>query len=354
MRLEDLSKVQIDPTVLAVLNVVGVIFVLCIFVLIAIPYTGILVRLRANHTPFGIRTGVEDDNAAVHDPAVTSFFGMLKRVKRIEGWAGLYKGLMPTVVFSFLLQVFAGSYQMAHVTSTSHATIGGIFLRMFCLPATIITNRAIVTPYKLRSFRPIESLQKLLTEKERKKPWVLYQTPGLVIAGMINVGYMTRVAMPIRGFLLNQAREQDELRFLAVILVLYFGNEILTTAVMCPLQVILIRLSIQRNHASVSPEVSAETQEVPAGSDVELNDEKAAVPVVAVNNEQDVEYAGAEEDVVRLRDENDPYLNIVDCGRRIVAEEGWGALYRTWGIMVIMAILVAAPGVLPYAVNLAH
>jgi len=353
MRLEDLSKLQIDPAVLAVINVVGVLFVLCISLLIAIPYIGILVRLRANHTPFGIRTGLEDDNAAVHDPAVTSFFGMLKRVKRIEGWAGLYKGLMPTVVFSFLLQVFAGSYQLAYVTSTSRTTIGGLLLMTFCLPATIITNRAIVTPYKLRSFRPIESLQKLLTEKERKKPWVLYQTPGLVIAGIFNVGYMTRVAMPIRGFLLNQAREQDELRFLAVILVLYFGNEILTTAVMCPLQVILIRLSIQRNHTSVCPEVSTETQESPAGVDVEFNDEKAAIPVVAVHSEQDVEYAGSMEDVVRLRDENDPYLNIVDCGKRIVAEEGWRALYRTWGIMVFLT-MVAALYDLPYTINLAH
>ena len=33
---------------------------------------------------------------------------------------------------------------------------------------------------------------------------------------------------------------------------------------------------------------------------------------------------------LRLRQENDPYLGLVDCSKRIIAEEGWATLYRAW------------------------
>ena len=31
-----------------------------------------------------------------HAPAATSFFGSLRRVKALEGWYGLYKGMSPS------------------------------------------------------------------------------------------------------------------------------------------------------------------------------------------------------------------------------------------------------------------
>lgn len=31
-----------------------------------------------------------------------------------------------------------------------------------------------------------------------------------------------------------------------------------------------------------------------------------------------------------LRTEREPYIGLVDCAKRIMDEEGWGALYRAW------------------------
>jgi hypothetical protein len=52
--------------------------------LILVPLAGSIVRLRANYNPKGLQL---DEDGVVHPytgPQVTSFFGMLVRVKRIE------------------------------------------------------------------------------------------------------------------------------------------------------------------------------------------------------------------------------------------------------------------------------
>ena len=57
---------------------------LAISLLITVPITGALVRLRANYNPKGLQL---DDEGVVHPytgPQLTSFFGMLLRVKRLE------------------------------------------------------------------------------------------------------------------------------------------------------------------------------------------------------------------------------------------------------------------------------
>lgn len=37
----------------------------------------------------------------------------------------------------------------------------------------------------------------------------------------------------------------------------------------------------------------------------------------------------------RLRNEGDPYLGLVDCAKRIVAEEGYRTLYRAWWLTLL-------------------
>lgn len=66
-------------------------FVIPVFVLsvaisvaITVPFTGALIRLRANYNPKGLQLD-DDGNVQPHTgPVVTTFFGMLSRVKRIE------------------------------------------------------------------------------------------------------------------------------------------------------------------------------------------------------------------------------------------------------------------------------
>lgn len=95
-----------------VVDLLIIVVALAVSLLITVPISGALVRLRANYNPKGLQL---DDEGVVHPytgPQLTSFFGMLARVKRLEvrprqilaadtlihtpfsqGWPGLYKGL---------------------------------------------------------------------------------------------------------------------------------------------------------------------------------------------------------------------------------------------------------------------
>jgi hypothetical protein len=91
---------------------------------IVVPLTGGLVRFRANYNPKGLQLDAEGGAQPHTGPVVSTFFGMLKRVYRIEvsvirfqyfwsklppllqGWAGLYKGLsMPSFTVLKALEI---------------------------------------------------------------------------------------------------------------------------------------------------------------------------------------------------------------------------------------------------------
>jgi endo-1,4-beta-mannosidase len=60
------------------------------------PFVGVLVRYRANYTPKAGAVRLDDEPGLpgnLTSDASLSYFGMMQRVYRIEGWGGLYKGL---------------------------------------------------------------------------------------------------------------------------------------------------------------------------------------------------------------------------------------------------------------------
>ncbi|KAL6302114.1 hypothetical protein BKA93DRAFT_818693 [Sparassis latifolia] len=232
--------------------------ILAIPLIIAVPLTGALVRLRANYNPKEHQLDPEGNVEAHPGPVVTSFFGMLRRVKRIEGWSGLYKGMMPTLLASAVLAAY------------------GLFSMLVSLPATIKTYRSITTPHKLPYFRPVYSL--LLTPTERRKPWILYLTPGLLLSQILHVVCTAFILRALRSFLFSSIK---------------FGIHVLAT-----------KLAIQRNHAA--PEYNSNKQEV---------EEDAVVA------EEYTEYSGVE-DVIRSAT---AYLDLVDCAKRwlIVSGPTW-------------------------------
>jgi len=93
---------------------------LAISLAIVIPFTGVLVRFRANFNPKGLRLDEEGSTAPPTGPVVRSYFAMFKRVYRIEvcfgwiaaplfsdlmflqGWPGLYKGISQANVLSVI------------------------------------------------------------------------------------------------------------------------------------------------------------------------------------------------------------------------------------------------------------
>lgn len=82
--------------------------------LILMPFLGAVIRFRANYTPKGLQLDGEGGLQPYAGPIINPYFGMLRRVKRLEvsrceilrmlvqcinsyldlqGWSGLYKGL---------------------------------------------------------------------------------------------------------------------------------------------------------------------------------------------------------------------------------------------------------------------
>lgn len=96
------------------------------------------------------------------------------------------------------------------------------------------------------------------------------------------------------------------------------------TTILCPLEVMSERLSIQRNYTP--------------GAEFEEEDAELAA---AQSGEIGVEYIGQGEDVLNLRSNSgeEPYKSLRHCLNRILEEEGVLTLFRAWWLTMIGAVL---------------
>jgi hypothetical protein len=232
--------------------------------------------------------------------------------------------LMSTLVITLFLVFVVESPKPRHgAYNAPEAGVLGtlvysIFKMLISLPTVIIAYRAITTPHRLPYFKPMYSLRIVLTPTERRRPWILYLTPGLMAAQIAHIGYIVLGLGTIRRLLLPELSapgipkvgDISHIR-LTVFVVLLVSS----TAILTPLEVIATRLAIQRNHAA-------------SGFNSVSQEEEG-------DSEETIEYAGAEEDVIGLRSEEDPYLGLVDCAKRIVDEEGYRTLYRAWWLTLL-------------------
>ena len=121
----------------------------------------------------------------------------------------------------------------------------------------------------------------LLTPTERRKPWFLYLTPGLLTAEILHISYLVLGLRTLRHFLLPSFSGRDRPRpqdISTTRLIIYFIVVLLSTVVLCPLEVMTTRLAVQRNHASSEFNSVAQEEEGDA--------------------EEVAEYSNAEEDVI--------------------------------------------------------
>jgi Mitochondrial carrier protein len=203
--------------------------------------------------------------------------------------------------------------------------------------------RAIVTTHKLEisgtSIRT--ALETLFTAYERKKLWVLWLTPGLLSAFLLNILLRFLVFRPLR-LIIEPAQyhfptKLDGMYYLRVAgMILLFA---MVTAILAPLDVIITRLAIQRSHgpepepASPVPEVGdVDLEKADASGELELEPEASAT----------IQYVKATcyknhlcPLPFRLRQDKDRYLSLYDCTKRIVREEGWQVLYRGWWLVFL-------------------
>ncbi|KAG8864520.1 hypothetical protein FRB96_005023 [Tulasnella sp. 330] len=331
-----------------------------------VPFVGIVVRFRVNYNPKGFALGGAaqtassrlgdsiglapdgTEEARVVGPRVTSLLGMLLRVRRLEGWRGLWKGFMPLYIYTGVNTVFSLLYLGARMSSAPKGSYGipraslfqslvwGVFTSMTAIPFGIIANRAITTPHNLPTFSPRTSLRLLLTSYERRRPWVLYLTPGLVSGQMLHVFFIALISRLVRLLLvpsladgIDGAEEDGTIANISSVRLSIFilFQALAGTALLSPLEVMTERLAIQRNYTP--------------GAEFEEEDAELAAAQANGPTGSGVTYAAQEEDVLNLRSNSgeEPYKGLRHCLTRIVEEEGVTTLFRAWWLTMLGAVL---------------
>lgn len=287
----------------AVVFLIAITLSIGISVLISQPFNGAIVRLRANYLPKAVSLDnvLEDGSAnstapraalssfllserrssAKIGPVVTGVFSMMLRTKRLEGWAGIYKGSIPVAIQIFTLSTltfifFSGAAGNSPGSAYKAGPAGPgqfnffanlfymLFVSMAALPLNVITYRTIVHPRILPISNARENLRELLSYTEFSQPWRLYLLPGLLVANVLHVawiGLATRIVrqltVPSLGGLPGATpagSDQDTysgpnsnmLELSPVGLPLFVLWNVVSVVVLAPLECGMVRLSTQR------------------------------------------------------------------------------------------------------------
>ncbi|KAK0223289.1 hypothetical protein IW262DRAFT_1295108 [Armillaria fumosa] len=197
--------------------------------------------------------------------------------------------------------------------------MSALFGTLYYVFVLVLVYRSIAATRQLDLSKPKEYLHYLLSDHERENPWAIYQIPGLLPALVITVFINIKVIRPLHYLIFPVDHPEDMsvtetcLGLACILLVTALG-----TAVLTPLEVITTRLALQRNHGP---------------GHVPLEEDTAGSAKVS-------EPSPSDEIVIRLRDEDKPYPNLLDCATTIVQEEGWRVLYRGWFITFLGVLYV--------------
>ncbi|ESK95865.1 hypothetical protein Moror_12363 [Moniliophthora roreri MCA 2997] len=284
--------------------------------------SGVLLRYRVHYEQksdrFGVTTGLRNQLSGM-----LSFIGMGLKIRRIEGWSGLYKGLfarnleicLAALAFNysfgrhpaapgFLLASFAPQFDL------QQCAMYVFIVTAVAVPMRVFITRATVTPYRLSDASTV--FRVLLSPTERQDLVLLYFIPGLVAAIGIHTILTLYAAITINHLmlpLLSYSRRKLT-RLLSVIG--YYALVSLSRAALTPFDVIATRLALQRR-----------SDEKESLDDVELSGQSnGSVPL----------FAPTTESLVRLREDSglEAYKGFIDCWNKIRNEEGDAALFRGW------------------------
>ncbi|KAJ7612719.1 mitochondrial carrier [Roridomyces roridus] len=293
-----------------------------ITLLITMPFAGVLIRYRATYAPKALQGLLTDEGEVQQSPSPSiGYIGMAKRVYRIEGWAGFYKGIMPSMISGLVTIVVISPFLvlMAIQAETPNgekpvvvpwgpAFAVSIIPGLLIFPFQIVANRAITTPHKLASFAPSAALRVLLSPAERAQPLRLYLTPGVAFATLLE-GLLGPFTILIDRLLGTGIFLQHHTLSLV-------GATVVTTLVatlfLTPLKVVATRLTLQR-----------------------LGDEDTSVPSTV----DESEFIALVEPVVDVRGVQEKrYTGLIDAGRAIVREEGVKVLFRAWWLTTLLLV----------------
>ncbi|KAF8653576.1 hypothetical protein AX16_003886 [Volvariella volvacea WC 439] len=305
-------------------KILSSVITLALVVALVHPITNVIVRFRADYSPKPVYLQSED-GAVLPLPTVGvhSVFGMIRRIWLIEGIGGFYKGYLPTAISAivvFLVSVavlgidaIELSYNEWPRLSAPESITACFILTVLALPITVVTFRAITTPYVLPYFNVLKSCRLLFTPTERRRPWSIYLIPGLLITSLARNATYLLILAPLRRLLLPPFDTSDP-QVAADKLTLFIALVALATVITTPLEVVETRLAIQQYHADLTD---------------------------ASQTHRDEE--GLVDDVISYRRGDDPYIGLLDATDRITHEEGRYILFRAWWFTFLAGLsLVAA------------
>ncbi|KAG1826882.1 uncharacterized protein BJ212DRAFT_1474095 [Suillus subaureus] len=280
-----------------------------IIVTLLFPLKGALIRWRANFTP---KVQPVPELPLVDDASQPrSLLGMLQRVNAEEGIDGLYKGILPTLGFVlFWKQVMPlpsiavigylhfGVYDQNAVLIIAIASPIKIIATVI---EAVFVNRAVTTREDIPSFSLRRALDALLSSTERRHPYRIFIILGLLAACTSWVLYIVgtigaRHFLFVKQFSSTFGDWENVKPLLPLLVGAVIFSFILNALVLTPLEVIMVRLSIQAK----------------------------ATPVTLLLDTPPAEAVGP------IRIDKDEYTGLISCARLVIQEEGWGALYRGW------------------------
>ncbi len=123
------------------------------------------------------------------------------------------------------------------------------------------------------SWKPQEAFHALFTAHERRRPWAIYQIPGLIPALVLNICINIFVLRLVQDTFIFPRTLPRELEFIeeltrTIIKVLL---AMLCTVILAPLEVITTRLTIQRNYGTREGQQETEPSETVEPLDTEKN-----------------------------------------------------------------------------------
>lgn len=292
------------------------------FATLLFPLKGALIRWRANFTPkvqpIPESPSVDD---VQHASQPRSLLGMLQRVNAEEGIDGLYKGILPTLGFVIFWEKISipsivvvgylhfGVYDQSTVLVIAIASLIKIIATVI---EAVFVNRAVTTQEDMPSFSLRRALDVLLSSAERRHPYRIFIIPGLLVACTSWVLFIVgtigaRHFLFVKQFPENFGNWEDMRPHIPLLVGVVILSFVLNALVLTPLEVMMVRLSIQAK----------------------------ATQVTLLLDTPPVEAVGP----VRLRTDKAEYTGLISCARLIIQEEGWGALYRGWWWTAFRGIL---------------
>jgi len=344
----------IGPVVLIIAVLLGM--AVALLALTALwPLVGTLTRYWAHYRPKRVVLGDEDRgergilqiNTENEASTFTGYWSLFLRVKRVEGTRGLWKGLGTFYILfccslAMTLALVFG-FTVLRIALSPRLPLFILFtlilLYAISIPVRVVINRSLTTSRRLYFHQPMVAYRTLLfTPAERRNPLRLCLLPGLLFA-IVLLDIETSILSSVKDVIKDALNYQRSFTLGSIGLSILLS--VISALFLTPIEVIITRLSVQE---IPSAETVSEQLPAPAVSEAPA----PGYPTHSIEAEdppnytesEGIEYAGAEEDVINLRTDQEPYKGFVDCARCIIREEGWGTFWRGWGILASLFVLL--------------